>query len=305
MKEHKNIRHGSLGSSSMVEHLRPGDVVIDVIVIILVGVVAFMCIIPFWHVLMSSISDGQTLYAHEGMVWWPVGGITLDGFRHVFKNGDIVKGFFNSVFYTFITTEVGFLFSVTAGYALSRHSKLKKSLTRFIMVTMMFGGGMVPTYMVIKAIGWVGTPLAIILPGCTNAMFIIMMMTEFNRVPKEMYEAAALEGAGHFRTLFRIILPQAMNMGTVIIFNLVVGTWNSWVPASIYLTNVRDMWPLQLFIRETTANAENFLQSTNPDYSRYLIQYAVVIVSTLPIMVLFPFFQGRMERATIAGGVKG
>ena len=102
MKQREKIRHGSLGSSSMVEHIRPGDIVVDVIVVLLVGIVGFMCIIPFWHVLMSSLSDGKTLYAHEGMVWWPVGGITLDGFRQVFKNGDIVKGFFNSVFYTFI-----------------------------------------------------------------------------------------------------------------------------------------------------------------------------------------------------------
>ena len=242
MKEQNNIRHGSLGSSSMVEHLRFGD---------------------------------------------------------------IVTGFFNSVVYTLLTTEIGFLFSVTAGYALSRNTKLKKGMTAFIMVTMMFGGGMVPTYMVIKALGWVGTPLAIILPSCTNAMFIIMMMNGFNQVPKEMYEAAELDGAGHCRTLFQVILPQAMNMGTVIIFNLVVGTWNSWVPASIYLTNARELWPLQLFIRETTANAENFLQSTNPDYSRYLIQYAFGSVSTAPILLLFPFFQDKMEKATIAGGVKG
>lgn len=305
MKKKRRNTYGSFGSSSMVEHPGLGDRVIDGIVILLVGCVAFMCLVPMWHVLMCSLSDGKALYAHEGMVWWPVGGITLDGFRQIFKNSEIVRGFFNSVFYTVATTALGFLLSVTAGYAMSRATKLKKIMISFIMVTMMFGGGMVPTYMVIRKIGWVGTPLAVIVPGCTNAMFIIMMMNEFNRVPKEMYEAATIDGAGHFRTLFQIILPQAMNMGTVIIFNSVVGVWNSWLQASIYLPNNRELWPLQLYIREITANAENFLQSTNPDYSRYLIQYAVVIVSTLPILLLFPFFQKKLEKATITGGVKG
>lgn len=305
MKKRKINHYGSLGSASMVE--KPGlfDRVVDVIVVVMVGAVAFMSVIPMWHVLMCSLSDGKALYAHEGMVWWPVGGIHLDGFRHIFKNSDIIRGFANSVFYTVATTALGFLLSVTAGYAMSRATKLKKFMIGFVMFTMMFGGGMVPTYMVIKKIGWVGTPLAVIIPGCTNSMFIIMMMNEFNRVPKEMYEAAMIDGSGHIRTLFQVILPQAMNMGTVIIFNSVVGVWNSWLQASIYLTNNRELWPLQLYIREITANAENFLQSTNPDYSRYLIQYAVIIVSTLPILLLFPFFQKKLEKATITGGIKG
>ncbi len=292
--------------SSMVEHPSVGDRVIDVVVIILCALVAFCCVIPMWHVLMCSFSDGEALYAHKGMVWWPVGGFTLKGYENVFKTNDILIGFANTIIYTLLTTAVGFFLTVTAGYALSRTTKLKSFMTTFIMITMMFGGGMVPTYMVVKAIGWVNTPLAIILPGCTNAMFIIMMMNEFNRIPNDYFEAARIDGAGHFRILFKIMLPMAMNMGAVIILNSVVGTWNSWLQASIYITNRNtNMWPLQLYIREITANAESFLQSSTPDYSRYLIQFAVVIVSTLPILLLFPFFQDKMEKATITGGVKG
>ena len=292
--------------SSMVEHPSVGDRVIDVVVIILCALVAFCCVIPMWHVLMCSFSDGEALYAHKGMVWWPVGGFTLKGYENVFKTNDILIGFANTIIYTVLTTAVGFFLTVTAGYALSRTTKLKTFMTTFIMITMMFGGGMVPTYMVVKAIGWVNTPLAIILPGCTNAMFIIMMMNEFNRIPNDYFEAARIDGAGHFRILFKIMLPMAMNMGAVIILNSVVGTWNSWLQASIYITNRNtNMWPLQLYIREITANAESFLQSSTPDYSRYLIQFAVVIVSTLPILLLFPFFQDKMEKATITGGVKG
>ena len=174
-----------------------------------------------------------------------------------------------------------------------------------LMITMLFSGGMVPTYMVIKKLGWVGTRLALIIPGCTNAMFIIMMMNAFNSVPKEMYEAARIDGAGHLRTMFQIMLPQAMNLGSVLILMSVVGQWNAWFNASIYLPNNRDAWPLQLWIKEIIANNVNFLQTSNPDYGRYLIQYSLIVIATLPIIVIFPFFQEKMEKAVIAGAVKG
>lgn len=291
--------------SSMVEKPGIADRIVDVMVIILCGLVAFCCVIPIWHVLMSSLSDGKLLYGHEGMVWWPLGKINLDGYKHIFADSSVIRGYFNTIVYTVSATALGFLLSVTAGYALSRETKLRKFMTVFVMTTMLFGGGLVPTFMVIKALGWVGTPLAIIIPGCTNAMFIIMMMNAFNSVPKEMYEAARIDGAGHFRTLFQIMLPQAMNLGTVIILNSVVGQWNSWMQASIYVANQKEYWPLQLIVREIVANSENFLMTSNPDYSRYLISYAVIIAASLPIIVVFPFFQEKMEKGVITGGIKG
>lgn len=292
-------------SSSMVEHLSATDRIVDVIVYVLCGLVAICSVIPMWHVLMSSISDGKTLLAHEGLVLLPVGGLTLDGYRHIFKNASILQGYANTIFYTISATGVGFLLATITGYALSRETKMKTPVTMFIMFTMLFSGGMVPTYMVIRALGWVGTPLALIIPGCTNAMFMIMMMNAFNSVPHEMYEAARIDGAGHFTTLFKIMLPQAMNLGSVIILNSVVGQWNSWLQASIYVPNKKSLWPLQLWIKQITADNENFLQASNPDYSRYLIKFAVIVAAVLPIVVLFPFFQDKLEKGVISGGVKG
>ena len=101
------------------------------------------------------------------------------------------------------------------------------------------------------------------------------------------------------------MLPQAMNLGFVIILNSVVGQWNSWLPASIYTPNNKNLWPLQLWIKQIVADNANFLRSANPDYNRYLIQYAVIVAATLPILVLFPFFQDKLEKGVIAGGVKG
>lgn len=298
----KRVRKGDDRVSTMIEKPTKPEIALNVIVIILCGLVAFCSVIPMWYVLMSSLSDGQTLLAHKGMVWLPVGGITFDGYKQIFADSDILIGYGNSIFYTVAATALGFFISVTAGYAMSRPSKLQKFMTIFVMITMMFGGGMVPTYLVVKAIGFVNTPLAVIVPGCTNAMFLIMMMNAFLSIPKDIYDAARIDGAGHFRILFIIMLPQAMNMGSVIILNSVVGQWNSWLNAQLYVSQMRELWPLQLFIKEMTANADNLMNTG--DYSRYLIQFASIVAATLPIIVLFPFFQDKLEKAVITGGVK-
>ena len=291
--------------SSMVEKPSTTDKIVHAIVVLLCILIAFCCIIPMWHVLMSSLSDGQKLLAHDGLVWFPVGGFNLEGYSYIFKDASILKGYANTLFYTASATALGFFLSATAGYVLSRETKLKSFLSLFLIFTTLFGGGMVPTYMVVRSLGWVGTPWALIIPGCTNGMFMIMMMNAFNSVPKEMYEAARIDGAGHFRTMVQIMLPQAMNLGSVIILNTIVGQWNSWLPASIYTPNNKDLWPLQLWIRQITNENANFLRSSNPDYSRYLIQYTTIIAATLPIIILVPFFQDKLEKGVIAGGVKG
>lgn len=305
MAEVKKRKKHRMSDSSMVETPTVGDRIVDVIVYTVCVMVALASIVPMWHVLMSSLSDGRSLMAHEGLVLWPVGTPTLDGFRHIFSNSGIVQGFANSIFYTVATTACGFTLATITGYALSRRTKMKPIVTGLIMFTMLFSGGMVPTYMVIKALGWVGTPWALIIPGCTNAMYMIMMMNAFNAVPQEMYEAATIDGAGHIRTLFQVALPQAMNLGYVIILNTVVGAWNSWLPASIYVPNNRNLWPLQLWIKQITAENQNFLNTSNPDYSRYLIQFAVIVAATLPIVIAFPFFQDKLEKGALAGGIKG
>ena len=291
--------------SHMVETPTAADRVVDVIVILICALVAFCSVIPMWHVLMSSISDGKLLLAHKGLVLLPIGEISFKGFQHIFRNAGIVSGYLNAIIYTVSATALGFALAATTGYALSRNTKVKPIVSALIMFTMLFSGGMVPTYMVVKALGWVGTRWALIIPGCTNAMFCIMMMNAFNSVPNEIYEAARMDGAGHLRTMTQIMLPQAMNLGSVIILNSVVGQWNSWLQASIYVPNKKNLWPLQLWVKQITADNADFLNTSNPDYSRYLIKFAVVIAATLPIIVLFPFFQDKLEKGVIAGGVKG
>lgn len=273
------------------------------IAIFLIGV-AFASFIPMWHVLMASLSDGKKLLAHEGLLWLPVGQASLGGYKIMFADLSILKGYLNTIIYVLGTTGFAVIFNTLGGYVLSRETRLKTILTIFVTFTMLFSGGLIPSYMVIRSLGWVGTRWALLIPGCTNAFFVVMLMNAFRNVPASTVESARIDGAGHIRVMFQVILPQAKSMLTVVIIQSVVMQWNSWFPASIYIPNKRDLWPLQLWIKQLVADNANILQAANPDYNRWLVQYAVIIAATLPILVTFPFFQKRLESGMIIGGVK-
>jgi len=253
---------------------------------------------------MASISDGQALLAHEGLLVLPVGDITLDGYKLAFADTNILKGYMNTIINVVSATLFGMCINILGGYVLSCESRLRPVLTVLIMFTVLFSGGLVPTYMIIRGLGWVGTRWSLIVPGCTNAMFVVMISNAFRGVPYSTVEAAKIDGAGHVRTMLQVMLPQARGLTTVVMVNGVVMQWNSWFQASIYVPNNRNLWPLQLWIRQLMADNEGFLLNSNPNYSRYLIQFVVIVIATLPILCAFPFFQRTLEKGQFTGGVK-
>lgn len=291
-------------SLHMVEHPSVGGKIAHALVVAGVILVAFCSLVPLWHVVMASLSDGKTLLAHEGLLWKWVGDFTMDGYKRVFQDSSIMKGYLNTLIYVVGGTFFCMLINITGGYVLSQDFKLKNLFMVLVLLTSMFNGGLIPTYMVIRNLGWVGTRWALLIPGCTNAYFIIMMVTAFKRVPASTVEAARIDGAGHLQVMFRIMMPQAMGMGGVVILNSVLMQWNSWFNASIYVGTNRDSWPLQLWIKQIIADNVGFLQTKNPVYSRYLVQYGLIVVATLPILVVFPFFSNIMEKSVIVGAVK-
>ncbi len=292
--------------SGMVERRTAPGVIANILIFTALLLVMFACVIPLWHVLMASLSDGKELLAKEGVLWLPAGGtVNLEGYKLLFKDSSILQGYANTLLYVVASTVLGMFINVTAGYAMSRKTKLRGIMILFVMFTILFNGGLIPTYMVIKNLGWIGTRWALIVPGCTTAFFMVMMMAAFNDVPEATVEAARIDGAGHMRTMFQVMLPQTRSMATVVILNSIIMQWNSWFTASIYVTNRRDLWPLQLWIKQVVADNASILQTANPDYNRILIQYAVIIAATLPILVAFPFFQKTMEKGMLIGGVKG
>ena len=291
-------------SSGMVESRGILSTIADILIILVAVLVCFCCLIPLWHVLMISLSDGITAMSHEGLVWLPLARVNVGGYKFLLEDNEVIRGYLNTLLYVVGATAFCMFINITAGYALSRDSKLKGVMSIFVLLTAMFSGGLVPTYVVVRNMGMVGTMWSLLIPGCTNAFFVMMMMRAFTSVPQGTIEAARIDGANDLQLLFRIMLPQAMSLSTVVILNSVVLQWNAWFNASIYVPNNRDFWPLQLWIRDIIARNSTFLQTSNPDYDRYLIQYSLIVVATLPILVAFPFFIKQMEKGVIAGAIK-
>lgn len=291
-------------NGGMVEKNSVGGIIADIIIWAVLLFVAFICLIPLWYSLVASVSDGLTLYRTDGMIWWPVGEWNLDGYKHIFANSNILIGYRNTIFYMVSATLVGFVLNVIGGYIMSRKTRYRAVMILFVMFTMMFNGGLIPTYIVMGKYGLINNPLAIILPTSTNSFFMIMMMNGFGSVPESTVEAAELDGAGHLRIMFQVSLPQCMSIATVILLYSVVAQWNSWFQAYVYLSSATEWWPLQLFVNRMIGENTNFMLGGSIDYSRYLIQYGLAVIATVPILIVFPFFQKYIEKGAVLGGVK-
>ena len=295
----------------MVESHSIGSRIADLVILLAAIGLLFIFVMPMWHVLMSSFSDGRIMFGRDGeLVWW-FDHFTLDGYRTLFEQmgtfaeGNLIRGFVNTILYVVCNVLLGLFINIIAGYCLSRKTKGRTFMVLFCMFSLIFSAGTIPTYIILYNMHLTETPFAVILPMCTNGMFMVLSMNAFLSVPEATVEAASIDGAGHFRVMFQIMLPQAMPLITVIIINTAILHWNQWFQASIYLTSQREWWPLQLWIREVISVNRNFLNTVNPDYSQYLVQFCVIIIATVPVIIAYPFFQKRLERNTIAGAVKG
>lgn len=288
----------------MVEKQNTWGVVATILVCALLGVIAFCCLVPLWHVLISSFSNGQKLLAHEGLVLWPLGETTLGGYRYVFRDNRVLTGYLNTIIYVVGQMGFGLVLNVLGGYVLSRKTKLGPALTLILVLTMMFSGGTVPTYMLVRNLGMTGTRWSLIIPGCTNAMFVMLGVRAFSSVPEATVEAAKLDGAGHIRIMLQVMMPQCMGLLSVALINTGILAWNAWFEASIYVTMQQNLWPLQLWVRQIASESADFLNFANPDYDRYLIQYVVIVIATMPLLIAFPFFQKTLEKGMMAGAVK-
>lgn len=293
----------------MVEHPSVGERIADAVIWLILIACMFVCILPMWHTLMSSLSDGQLLIAHEGVAWtWitPDGKPNFEGFVKTLTYSDfaLIKSYGITILYVVGNVLLGLIINVIGAYVLYRAPKAGPVLTLFILLTMMFSGGVVPTYMVVRGLGLTKTPLSMILPGCTNAMFMILILNGFKQVPASTVEAAEMDGAGHFTVMFRVLLPQSMGLTVVSMINTAILSWNAWFEASIYVTNQKEYWPLQLWIKQIVADNANIINASVPDWDKYLVQYCVILIATLPVLIAMPFAQKLLQKGALVGGVK-
>ena len=267
-------------------------------------------LIPVWHVLMGSLSDPLQISAHSGIILYPLGETTLGGYGLVMQNNSIVLSYGNTLLIVVSATALGTFLTILASYVMSvRGLYWKKPINFLVTFTMIFNGGLIPTYMVVRNLNMLDTYWCLIIPGCCVAYNIIIMRTSFSQIPDALSEAATIDGAGHFRILFQIILPVSKAIIAVIVLFYAIQQWNAWFNASIYLQN-RDLYPLQLTLREIVLqSSENSIVANadgeTVDIYRPLIKYCSIMVSIIPMMIVYPFVQKYFVKGVMIGSVKG
>lgn len=296
-------------------HIKPskGDQVFNFLnhfILITICVIVFY---PLWFVLCASFSEGQ--YVRDGSLLIFPRGWNIEGYKKVFENYKIWLGYGNTIMYTVCGTLLGVFLTVLAGYSLSRKDLPGTGIIMKLMVfTMYFGGGTIPYYILIKNMGLMDTRLMMILQGSVTVYNIILVRSYFvQSLPPDLKEAADIDGCGNSRFLFQIAIPLSKAIIAVIALYLAVGYWNSYFWAMIFLKDEKKN-PLQIFLREILllANSSGASSETlDPEAlaaqakMREVIQYAVIIVSTVPIICMYPFIQKYFVQGVMIGSIKG
>lgn len=268
-------------------------------------------IVPVWHVIMASFSDALVLSNTSGLVWKPLGSPTLGGYKIVLSSPNILTGYANTAFYVLVGTTISIVLTIIGAYCLSRKTfQYRNMFMMFLSFTMLFNGGMIPTYMVVRNLGLYDTRWAVIIPTAISVFNLIILRTSFAEVPESLEESAKLDGANNLTIMFRIIVPLSKASIAVVVLYYAVGIWNSWFPAMIYLKD-RTKYPLQLILREILLLNDNSVMTSSADaisnaqLERKLVKYATIVVSTLPIMCFYPFIQKYFTKGVMIGAVKG
>ncbi|MBE7055797.1 MAG: carbohydrate ABC transporter permease, partial [Ruminococcaceae bacterium] len=266
-------------------------------------------IYPVWHVLCASFSDANLLMHHKGALFIPQG-FSSAAYVQVSKNPMILKSYLNTIFIVFAGVTINMALTSMTAYVLSRKNVyFKKLITVLIVVTMYVSGGTIPFYFLVKGVGLEDSLWSVILPTAINTYNLIILKSSFASIPDSMEESARLDGAGHMRILFSIILPLARATVAVVVLYYAVEHWNSWFNAVLFL-NDREKYPLQLILREILIQNDTSSMSRGVSMSDQFsiaesIKYAVTIVATVPILCVYPFLQKYFASGVMQGAVKG
>lgn len=286
------------------------DIIFDVIVYGLASIVLLLVLYPIYFVVIASFSDPYAV--SNGQVWILPKGFTLDGYTEILKHKEIWTGYANTIMYTLVGTFIGLAINIPAAYALSRKDLVgKKFLMLMFVFTMFFNGGLIPTFLTIKDFNLYNTFAVMVLPFSVSVFNIIVARTFFqNSIPDELWDAAQIDGCGNLRYFFQIVLPLSKSIIAVIGLWIAVGMWNSYFNALIYIKD-SSMYPLQLILRNilivnSTQGAMGSGEAAEiAQRLSNLMRYSVIIVSTVPIMCIYPFVQKYFNKGVMIGAVKG
>ena len=289
----------------MIENRSPGDRIFIGTVYIITGLMALMCLYPMLHVLFASISDPIRLMQHTGVILKPLG-FSLEGYKIVLKNPNIPVSYLNTIIYVVVGTSINILMTTLGAYALSRKGYMfKKTITLLIVFTMYFNGGLIPNFLLVKALGMYNTIWALVVPGAISTWNLIVMKTCFQAIPVSLEESARLDGANDFVILLKVFLPLSKATMAVMLLFYAVTQWSSWFNAMMYLCD-RKKFPLQLIMREILIANSTSGNTMDSDvmFLEEVVKYATIIVSTVPVLCIYPFVQKYFMTGVMMGSVK-
>jgi len=263
---------------------------------------------PCVYVLFASFSDPVELYNGSKLLLWPRG-FDITGYKYAFNFSMLWIGYRNTIFYTVAGTSLNVLMTIVAAYCLSRRDLWGQNFMLMAMVfTMYFSGGMIPTYLVVKGLYLLDTPLAMMIPGAMTTSNFIIALTYFRGLPYELEQAAKIDGANNMQVLFKVLAPLAKPIVMVMVLYYAVGHWNDYMSALIYL-NSYQLYPLQFVLRDILIKGSGLdkVGAALEDASAVsdTIKYAIIVISTVPILCVYPFIQKHFVKGVMMGAIKG
>lgn len=284
----------------------------DIILVVMCLFIAFLVAYPLYYVLIASVSDPYDVFA--GKTFLLPSGFTLDGYKAVFADNSIITGYINSIKYTVIGTVFSVIMVYLTAYPLSiRDLPGRKAISIFFIITMYFGGGLIPTYLVVKETGLIDNMWALFLPGGVAVGNMIIVRNFFEHsIPKEMIEAAEIDGASKWTTFIKIVVPLSRAIMAVMVVFSMVAYWNDWFTALIYLPGQENA-PLPLVLRNILIKSSASASQASTISGGYaelnklteMIKFSSIIVAAVPMLIIYPFVQKYFEKGFMAGAVKG
>lgn len=277
--------------------------------IALLLILSFIMIYPLYYVLVASFSSYNSILESNGFLLYPKD-FSFEAYKMAFKNPMIFRGFLNSVFVVVAGVAVNLVLTAIGAYFLTRRNvKLQKPIMILIVLTMYFSGGMIPFYFTVRDLGLDGSMWSLVFPTAINTFNLIIMKVSFAEIPRSLEESVEIDGGGHFTVLFKVVVPLSKATFAVIGLYYAVAHWNAWFNAMLFLDD-REQFPIQLILREILVQSnmgsmDNGVNAADADYIGETIKYAVIVISTLPILFVYPFLQKHFVHGVMVGAVKG
>lgn len=287
-----------------------GDFVFDISIVLISLLIILVIAYPLYFVIIASFSEPEAVLGGK-ISLWPVG-FNLKSYTMILQEPKIWTGYRNTIIYTILGTVINLVLTTMGAYSLSRKDMpLRTPLTFVISFTMLFGGGMIPVYMVVKNLNLTNTIWSMVIPNAVNTYNLLVMKNYFqSSIPEEMQEAAAIDGCNHFQTLLKVVWPLSKPIIAVITLFYAVGHWNAFFNAIIYLRDQK-LYPLQIILRDILL--QNSLEAVGGDmtgmYEKVMqgetMKYALIIVACLPVLIFYPFVQKYFSKGIMVGAIKG